>query len=43
MPVQFIYKSKNVLEDLKLELVKSGVEVADDPIHSPRRGTRYDR
>lgn len=43
LPVQFIYKNKNVLEDLKEELKSKGVEVNDDPIHSERRGTRYER
>ena len=43
LPVQFIYKNRNVLEELKQDVRSKGVEVKDDPIHSERRGQRYER
>ena len=43
MPVQFIYKSANILEQLKQELIAQGVHIDDQPIHSPNRGSRYEK
>lgn len=43
MPVQFIFKSKNILEELKEELINMGVRIDAQPIHSPHRGQRYER
>lgn len=43
MPIQFIYKSMNILEHLKADLINMGVVISDMPIHSPNRGPRYDK
>lgn len=41
LPIQFIYKSKNILEELKQELISMGVQINDHPIHNPTRSSRY--
>lgn len=41
LPIQFIYKSRNILEELKQELISKGVEINDQPIRSPSRSPRY--